>query len=147
MEALIEALWSSDASEGYAALKELLVASKVSDEVYQHLDLLIERLDSDSSYFRTRALALIVANAKWDARGAIDKNIDRILAHVVDNRPVTARKLIADLPRLASWKPLLRERIISELRNADTSRYSPSMRPLVDKDIWAAIEELEAQDE
>lgn len=146
MTHLMEALWSKKTSEGYAALKELLAISQESDAVYAYMDQFVEKLDSDNSYFRTRALALIVANAKWDTDYKIDENIDAILSHVTDCKPITARQFIKELPRLAKDKPDLKEDILSALRHADTLRYPLSMRPLVDGDIRNAVMEIEHRD-
>lgn len=145
MNSLIERLWSKKASEGYAALKELLKVSQDSNELYQYMGIFIEKMSSDNSYFRTRALALIVANAKWDTDYIIDENIDGILSHITDYKPITARQFIKDLPSLAGNKPDLRQDILTALRGADTLRYSLSMRPLVDEDIRKAIAAIEAQ--
>ena len=143
MTRLIETLWSKHTSEGYAALKELLALSQDSNAVYPYMEQFIEKLDSENSYFRTRALALIVANAKWDTEDKIDENIDAILSHITDCKPITARQLIQDLPVLARDKPDLRPDILSALRGADTLRYPLSMRSLVDGDIRKAIMEIE----
>ena len=146
MNLLTEQLWSKKASEGYAALKELLQVSQASNEIYPYMGNFIEKLSSDNSYFRTRALALIVANAKWDTDYIIDENIESILSHITDYKPITARQFIKELPSLAKHKPDLRLDILTALRGADTFRYSLSMRPLVDEDIRKAIIAIEAQE-
>lgn len=146
MQKLLETLWSKKPSEGYEALKELLAISQSANEIYPYMEIFIEKLASDNSYFRTRALALIAANAKWDTGCKIDENIDAILAHITDPKPITARQFIKDLPLLAKSKPDLRQDILSALHGADTLRYPLSMRPLVDEDIRKAILEIEQQD-
>lgn len=143
MTQMIDELWSKKASEGYAALKKLLELSEGSDVVYRYMDCFIEKLSSENSYFRTRALALIAANARWDSDCKIDENIGAILAHVTDPKPITARKFIACLPELAAAKPDLRKDILAELYHADTRRYPLSMRPLVEADIRQAVMEIE----
>lgn len=145
MDRLIGKLWGKKASEGYAALKELLQISRASNALYPHMEDFIEKLGSDNAYFRTRALALIVANSKWDEDCIIDENIDGILAHITDDKPITARQFVRDLPSLAENKPDLREDILSALRGANTLRYPLSMRPLVDEDIRKAIAQIRAQ--
>ena len=139
----LDMLWSKTPSQGYAALKELLAISGESSAVYPYMEQFIEKLDSDSSYFRTRALALITANAKWDINCWIDEHIDAILSHITDPKPTTARQFIKDLPVLAAAKPDLRQDILSALRHADTRRYPLSMRPLVERDIQTAISAIE----
>ena len=140
-----DTLWSKNPSEGYAALKELLRLSRECDGVYPFMEQFIKMMDNENSYFRTRALALITANAKWDMDCIIDENIDAILSHITDRKPITARQFIRELPVLAKEKPDLRSDILSALRCADTLRYPLSMRPLVDRDIRNAIMEIEKQ--
>lgn len=146
MMQLVETLWSQNTSEGYAALKELLAVSLESNAVYPYIGLFIEKLDSPNSYFRTRALALIVANAKWDTDYKIDENLDAILSHITDYKPITARQFVKQLPALAREKPELRQDILSALQSADTLRYPLSMRPLVEGDIRKAIAEIEKEE-
>ena len=143
MTETLDMLWSKAPSQGYAALKELLEISGESGAVYPYMDQFMEKLNSDNSYFRTRALALIVANAKWDTDCRIDENIDAILSHITDPKPITARQFIRDLPALAAAKPDLRQDILSALRRADTLRYPLSMRPLVERDIRNTVEEID----
>ena len=138
----IEKLWSKNTSEGYRAFQKLLAISRVSDEVYPFIELFVEKLGSDNSYFRTRALGLIVANARWDADCKIDENIDVILSHITDCKPITARQFIKDLPTLALDKPDLRQDILSALHHADTLTYPLSMRPLMNEDLRKAIAEI-----
>ena len=142
----IEKLWNLGASEGYAAFKVLLAISRESDAVYPLMEQIIEKLGSDNSYIRTRALGLIVANAKWDMDCKIDENIDAILSHITDCKPITARQFIKDLPTLALDKPDLRQDILSALGRADTLKYPLSMRSLVDEDVCKAIVEIEHEE-
>ena len=119
-------------------MKQLLAISEESNRVYPFLARFLDLLNHDHSYVRTRALLLIAANAKWDSECQIDENLDKILAHVTDPKPITARQFIQSLPALAAAKPDLRKEILDVLRRADSLRYSSSMRPLIDADIRKA---------
>ena len=143
IEGCMAALWGKNAPAGYAALQELLAESRESAAVYPYFNQFLEQLGSTNSYFRTRALALIVANAKWDTDYLIDGSIGPILSHVTDPKPITARKFIQDLPALAAAKPDLRGDILRALSRADPLRYPLSMRPLVEKDIQNAVKAIE----
>lgn len=138
VEALMEQLTSKKPAEGFAAMTALLTLSDASDAVYPCMARLIDLMNSDNSFIRTRALTLLIANARWDGDHLIDQCLDGILSHVTDPKPITARQLIQRLPALASAKPELRTIILSRLRQAGTLHYSPSMRPLVDEDIRKA---------
>lgn len=139
IEDLFAQLTAKSSADGYAAMKELLVISETSDTVYPYMARLIGMLGSDNSYVRTRGLLLIVANARWDTDYLIDENINQILSHITDPKPITARQFIQSLPALASAKLDLRADILAALCSADTLRYPLSMRPLMDGDIRKAI--------
>lgn len=127
-------------------MKTLLAESEQSNIVYPYLLRLIDLLGNDNSYIRTRALLLISANAKWDIDYLIDENIDDVLVHITDPKPITARQFIQTLPSLAAAKPDLRDDILAALRQADTLRYQLSMRPLVDEDIRKTLLAINAQE-
>lgn len=131
----VRVLRSSNNREAYRALQSLQEASDSDDAVYAHIDIFIEMMRDSNSYVRTRGLALIACNAKWDEAGKIDGIIDEYLDHVTDVKPITARQCIKSLPKLAEAKPHLMPRIVSSLRHADTSAYADSMRSLVQDDI------------
>ena len=59
-------------------------------------------------------------------------------------KPITARKCIKSLPKLAEAKPNLMPHIASSLRQADTSQYTDSMRPLIQNDIRDALLALDS---
>lgn len=139
IEDLFAQLTAKRPAEGCAAMKELQAISETSDTVYPYMARLIGMLGSDNSFVRTRGLLLIVANARWDTDVLIDENINQILSHITDPKPITARQFIQSLPALASAKPDLRADILAALRGADTLGYPLSMRPLVDGDICKAI--------
>ena len=143
---LIVRLNSKKAAEGCQAWNTLLEISNCSDRVYPYLNLFLEMMENDNSYVRTRGLTLIAANAKWDKDHIIDENLDEILSHILDAKPITARQFIQKTAQLAQAKPDLRQDILDALYRADTLRYPDSMRGLVEKDIRAAILEIKRTD-
>lgn len=146
IEELVAQLTVKKLADGCAAMKELQAISETSDTVYPFMAQLIGMLGSDNSYIRTRGLLLIVSNARWDTDYLIDENINQILSHITDPKPITARQFIQSLPALALAKPDLRAEILAALHVADTLRYPLSMRPLVDGDIGKAILEIERKE-
>lgn len=124
-----------DNREAYRALQSLQEASDLENAVYAYIDTFIEMMRDSNSYIRTRGLTLIAHNAKWDKEGKIDGIIDEYLGHATDNKPITARQCIKSLPKLAEAKPHLMPHIASSLRQADTSQYADSMKPLIQNDI------------
>lgn len=142
-EETIKLLYDKDNNKAYKALQELQKESEENDSVYSYMDKLIDMLDSDNSYVRTRGIVLIAYNAKWDKDYKIDEIISKYLKHIVDIKPITARQCIKALPMLAKYKPELRRDIADALYKADISLYADSMQPLVYKDIQKALMEIE----
>lgn len=143
VEELLEFLTSRNNSQAYQALKALEEMSAESNCLYPHMDKFIAMASSGNSYVRTRGLALIAHNAKWDVDGKIDGIIDGYLEHITDEKPICARQCIKLLPLLAEAKPALAPKIVSALRDANVARYPDSMRPLVQKDIRDSLLAIE----
>lgn len=139
VEELLELLASRDNSQAYQALKALEEMSAESNCLYPHMDKFIAMASSGNSYVRTRGLALIAHNAKWD----VDGIIDGYLEHITDEKPICARQCIKLLPLLAKAKPALAPKIVSALRDANVARYADSMRPLVQKDTRDSLLAIE----
>lgn len=133
VEELLEFLTSRNNSQAYQALKALEEMSAESNCLYPHMDKFIAMASSGNSYVRTRGLALIAHNAKWDVDDKIDGIIDGYLEHITDEKPICARQCIKLLPLLAKAKPALAPKIVSALRDANVARYPDCMRPLVQK--------------
>ncbi|WP_418462772.1 SufBD protein [Frisingicoccus sp.] len=138
-----ELLFDKNNTVAYKALQELQKESEETDCVYPYMDRLSEMLDSDNSYIRTRGLALIAYNAKWDKDYKIDEIIDNYLKHITDIKPITARQCIKLLPIIAKYKPELRNDVFSALHQANVYIYDDSMQPLVYKDIQKALKEIQ----
>lgn len=143
IEETITLLYDKDNNKAYKALQELQKESEENDSVYSYMDKLIDMLDSDNSYVRTRGIVLIAYNAKWDKDYKIDEIISKYLKHIVDIKPITARQCIKALPTLAKYKPELRGDIADALYKADISLYADSMQPLVYKDIQKALMQID----
>lgn len=113
VEELLEFLTSRNNSQAYQALKALEEMSAESSCLYPHMDKFLAMVSSGNSYVRTRGLALIVHNAKWDVDGKIDGIIDEHLEHITDEKPICARQCIKLLPLLAEAKAALAPKIVS----------------------------------
>lgn len=140
---LVGQLFSKDNNAAYGALQALCAASAESDAVYPYFDRFAGMLCGGNSYIRTRGLILIAANARWDAENKLEGALPDCLALILDEKPIASRQCVKALPEIARQKPALRAKIRDALGRADTSRYTDTMRPLIDKDIRAAIKEIE----
>ena len=100
-EELLELLTSRNNSQAYQALKALEEMSAESNCLYPNMDKFIAMTSSGNSYVRTRELALIAHNAKWDVGGKIDGIIDGYVEHATDEKPICASQCIKLLPLIA----------------------------------------------
>lgn len=139
---MFELLFDKNNNVAYKALQELQKESEKTNCIYPYMDRLIDMLDSDNSYIRTRGLVLLAYNAKWDKDYKIDEVIDKYLKHITDLKPITARQCIKMLPIIAKYKPELKTDILSALHYANIS-YGDSMQSLVYKDIQKALQEIQ----
>ena len=127
----------------YKALQKLQKESQETDQVYPYMDSLIDMMDNENSYIRTRALTLLAYNARWDEDHKLDEVMDQYLKLITDPSPITARQCIKLLPLVAKYKSDQKTTILFALHRADISFYTESMRPLVYKDIRKALEEIQ----
>lgn len=139
IQELVSGLKDENDKYAYQCLKQLELESLNSDAVYPYFDLFSTMLDDPNSYIRTRGILLIAANAKWDSDYKIDEIIDRLLKHIMDDKPITARQCIKSLPTIAKHKPDLKDDICNALRTANPQIYKSSMQSLIYKDIQDAL--------
>lgn len=140
---LVENLYSNDNKLAYDTLKLLLSESERADSVYRYLDRFVSMIQNKNSYIRSRGIALISINAKWDKENKIDLIIDDYLKHIMDEKPITSRQCIKSLPYIAKYKPNLVGPIRKALIEANIGVYPDSMQSLVHNDIVSALKEIE----
>lgn len=134
-ENLIAMLTMKDDTCACALADKILSESQETDEWYEYFDDFASLLNHPKSFVRNRALYILAANAQWDEENRFDRIISDFLAHITDEKPITARQCIKALAQVGSAKPQYISVIVSCLRNADLSKYRDSMRPLIEKDI------------
>ena len=66
---------------------------------------------------------------QWDEKNRFDFIFSDFLAHVTDEKPITARQCIKALAQVGAAKPQYIPRILYCLQDADVSKYKDSMRP------------------
>lgn len=137
-----ELLESRDSVSACAACERLCGVSQKDSRCYRYFDRFALLLESDNSLVRNRAISLLAANARWDTGDRMSAVMPQLLTHITDSKPITARQCIKSLPAIVSQKPQFRQAVAAALRQADTSRYACSMRPLIEKDIADAIAKL-----
>lgn len=126
----------------YAAMKELEALSQQSDQVYPYFETFLSMLDDPNSYVRSRGIILLAQNARWDLEGRLDRAIDTYLAHIMDEKPITARQCIQSLKLILDAKPGVGMKIRTALEQADFSGYPDSMWPLLEKDRLTILKQI-----
>lgn len=134
-ENIVAKLTMKDDSYACALADQIIAESRESDEWYECFDDFASLLNHPKSLVRNRALYLLAANAQWDEENRFDSILPDFLAHITDDKPITARQCIKALAQVGSAKPQYIAVILSSLQNADLSKYKDSMRPLIEKDI------------
>ena len=135
IENIIAKLTAKDDKYAYAFADKIISESQETDEWYEYFDDFASLLNHPKSFVRNRVLYILAAHAQWDEESRFDLIIADFLAHITDEKPITARQCIKALAQVGSAKPQYVPVILSCLRNADLSKYKDSMRPLIEKDI------------
>lgn len=141
-EKLLAHLTDRDAKAACAFADKMTAQSRESSQYKPYLDDFAALLRHKNSLVRNRAIALLAANARWDAENRYEALLDELLIHVTDEKPITARQCVQALPEIAAAKPRLILRMRAALENADLTGYRDSMQPLILRDIAAALGKL-----
>lgn len=123
---------------------QIIAESQETDAWYAYLEDFAPLLDHPKSLVRNRVLYILAANVQWDEDHRFDSILPAFLTHITDEKPITARQCIKALAQVGQAEPQYIPKILSALRSADLSKYSESMRPLIEKDIAATAEHLDA---
>ena len=146
---LIAALTARDEKYAFAAAERIIAESRETDAWYEYLPSFAALLDHPKSLVRNRALWILAANAQWDEEGRYDALLPRILEHITDEKPITARQCVQCLRELGEGQRRYIPEILRAIRGADLSPYQDSMRPLIEKDMAAteaALREAEKEE-
>jgi len=135
MQEIIAKLTEKDDKYACAIADKIISESQDTDDWYEYFDSFASLLNHPKSLVRNRVLYILAANAQWDDENCFDAILDDYLAHVTDEKPITARQCIKALRQIGLAKPQYISRIITHFRNADLSKYKDSMRPLIEQDM------------
>ena len=128
-------LTGKDDASACAFADRMIAESQETNTWYTYFDDVAPLLGHPKSLVRNRALHILAANAQWDEENRFDAVIADFLAHITDEKPITARQCIKALAQVGQAKPQYIPQILSALHSADLSPYRDSMRPLIEKDI------------
>ena len=135
MQDIIAKLTTKDDKYACAIADKIISESQDTDEWYEYFDAFASLLNHPKSLVRNRVLYILAANAQWDDENRFDAILEDYLAHITDEKPITARQCIKTLVQVGMAKPQYVPRILSCFHDADLSKYKDSMRPLVEKDM------------
>lgn len=141
----VRGLKERDNGIAHACLKRLERQSAQGDAVYAFWDAFVAMLEDGHSYVRTRGLQMLAANARWDTGQKVEAVLPAYCAHILDEKPITARQCIQHLAKLVEGKPQLVSYARQALCQADVSRYADSMQPLLRRDVQKALAQLDEQ--
>ena len=135
MQDIIAKLTAKDDKYACAIADKIISESQDTDEWYEYFDAFASLLNHPKSLVRNRVLYILAANAQWDDENRFDAILEDYLAHITDEKPITARQCIKTLVQVGMAKPQYIPRILSCFHDADLSKYKDSMRPLIEKDM------------
>ncbi|MDY4067438.1 hypothetical protein [Bullifex sp.] len=135
MQDIIAKLIAKDDKYACAIADKIISESQDTDEWYEYFDEFASLLNHPKSLVRNRVLYILATNAQWDNENRFDAIISEYIAHVTDDKPITARQCIKALAQIGVAKPQYIPRILLCLHEADLSKYKDSMRPLIEKDM------------
>ena len=135
MQDILAKLTAKDDKYACAIADTIISESQNTDAWYEYFDAFASLLNHPKSFVRNRALYILAANARWDDENRFDAIISDFLAHVTDEKPITARQCIKALAQVGVAKPQYIPRILSCFQEADLSKFKDSMRPLIERDI------------
>ena len=135
MQDIIAKLTATDDKYACAIADKIISESQDTDEWYEYFDTFASLLNHPKSLVRNRILYILAANAQWDDENRFDAILEDYLAHISDEKPITARQCIKTLAQVGMAKPQYIPRILSCFHDADLSKYKDSMRPLIEKDM------------
>ena len=146
MRDIITKLIAKDDKYACAIADKIISESQDTDKWYEYFDEFASLLNHPKSLVRNRVLYILATNAQWDNENRFDAIISEYLAHVTDDKPITARQCIKALAQIGVAKPQYIPRILLCLHEADLSKYKDSMRPLIEKDMAETERILTATD-
>ena len=135
MQDVISKLTAKDDKYACAIADKIISESQDTDEWYEYFDEFASLLNHPKSLVRNRVLYILAANAQWDDENRFDAILEDYLAHITDEKPITARQCIKTLVQVGMAKPQYIPRILTCFHDADLSKYKDRMRPLIEKDM------------
>ena len=104
-EQIIAHLTAKDDRFACAFTNQILSESQETDKWYAYFPDFAQLLNHPKSLVRNRALRILAANVQWDDENRFDSVFPAFLAHITDDKPITARQCIQALAQVGQAKP------------------------------------------
>jgi len=140
---LLSMLTAKDTQQSYGTLLELEHLSEESSDLYPYTEQFAELVSNKAWAVRCRGFRLFCKQARWDEGGVIDRNLDRALAILEDEKPTAVRQALAALLDVVPYKRELWPAIRQRVENIDPAHYKDSMAPLIQKDIQRLLDAMQ----
>ena len=102
-ENIVQKLTAKDDKFACAYADKLISESLETDRWYEYFDDVASLIDHPKSLVRNRALHILAANAQWDVGNRFDSIISDYLAHIMDEKPITARQCVKALAQVGLY--------------------------------------------
>ena len=142
VELLLSMLTAKDTKQAYGGLLELERLSEETDDLYPYTERFADMVADRTYVVRVRGFRLFCHQARWDTEGVVDRNLDRALAILKDEKPTAVRQALAALEELLPYKRNLWPVIRQWLESVEPRRYKDTMAPLIEKDIRRLLDAM-----
>lgn len=139
IEGLVSLLSEKADELRYAALLTLCARSDTHADVYPYWGLFAEKIGNENSYQRSIGLILTAHNVKWDTEHRFDNVIEAYLSHCQDEKFITSRQAIQNIPVWAPYAKTHLARTAEALMGIDIPALKDSQRKLILLDILHAL--------
>ena len=142
IELLLSMLTAKDTKQAYGALLELERLSGETDDLYPCTERFADMVGDRAYAIRVRGFRLFCCQARWDTEGVVDRNLDRTLAILEDEKPTAVRQALTALEELLPYKRELWPNLRQRLEAMEPERYKDTVAPLIKKDIRRLLESM-----
>ena len=112
-ENIVAKLTPKDDKYACSIADKIISESQETDEWYEYFDDFASLLSHPKSFVRNQALYILASNAQWDEKNLFDFIFSDFLAHVTDEKSITARQCIKSLAQGGAATPQYISRILS----------------------------------
>jgi hypothetical protein len=145
IEKMVEGLYSKDNKEAYSILLELEQISDNGNFLYNYFNEFFQMIYDKKYFIKIRGFRLLCKQAKWDKEDKINKNIDKILLEIEDEKPIAVRQKLQAMESIIHYKPELNNKIQEKIKKINYLTYKESMQGLILNDIQNLLTRIDKE--